>query len=247
MKLAIGLLLGNGYPVPVPFFLSYLQLYQRLAGGIDNASLPAHLHVEAAQLIHSQDFPVDAARNEIVRAMLASDAEYLLFLDADMTHPLDLPARLLRHDVGLVTARYHMRRPPHHVVAMRHIGPNKFDCEALTKGQGLMPIDFAGAGALLIRRDVLESIRQLEGENWFRYSRQTRPPHEFRISEDMHFFQLARAVKVQPYLDWDTACGHLATFEVTGTWNEAYAEQIQKRIFEASTIQSAPFPTESTA
>jgi hypothetical protein len=82
VKLAIGLLLGNGFPVPAPFFLSYLQLYQRLIGGVDNPQLPKHLQVDQAQLIHSQDFPVDAARNEIIRAMLKSDASFLLFLDA---------------------------------------------------------------------------------------------------------------------------------------------------------------------
>lgn len=229
MKLAIGLLLGNGFPVPAPFFLSYVQLYQRLMAGVDNPSLPTHLQVDQAQLIHSQDFPVDAARNEIIRAMLKSDASFLLFLDADMTHPADLPARLLRHDAALVTARYHMRRPPHHAVAMRYVGPNMFDCEALRHGAGLMPIDFAGAGALLIRRDVLEAIQQREGENWFRYSRQTRYPHEYRISEDMHFFQKAREAKVQAYVDWDVTCGHLATFEVTEVWNQAYAEAIDAR------------------
>ena len=229
MKLAIGLLLGNGFPVPVPFFLSYLELYTRLSAGVDNAWLPAHLQVHDAQLLHSQDFPVDAARNEIVRTMLATDASYLLFLDADMTFPRDLPAKLLRHDVPIVTARYHMRRPPHHTCAMRWVGPNRFDCQPITKGPGLVPIDFAGAGALLIRRDVLEAMRDRDGENWFRYSRQPQPPHEFRISEDMHFFWQAQQAKFRAYLDWDVACGHLSTFEVTGTWNEAYLDQIHKR------------------
>lgn len=227
MKLAIGLLLSNGFPVPVPFFLSYLYLYTRLSAGVDNAQLPSHLQITDAELIHSQDFPVDAARNDIVRTMLKSDARYLLFLDADMEHPIDLPARLLRHDVGVVTARYHMRRAPFHAVAMKHIGPGPFDCEALRRGPGLLPIDFGGAGALLIRRDVLEKMRDRDGENWFRYSKQSRPPYEFKISEDMHFYQAVRACGIQPYVDWDTECGHLAQMMITGTWNQAYVEQIE--------------------
>lgn len=227
MKVAIGLLLSNGFPVPVPFFLSYVSLMQRLIGGIDNAQLPAHLQVGEAQLIHSQDFPVDAARNDIVRTMLKGSASHLLFLDADMEHPADLPARLLKHDVGLVTGRYHMRRAPFHAVAMKHIGPGAFDCEALRRGQGLMPIDYGGAGALLIRRDVLEAIREDIGENWFRYSRQTRAPFEYKISEDMHFYASARKVGVQPYVDWDVECGHLSSMMVDGTWNKAYVDQIE--------------------
>lgn len=236
MKLAIGLLLGGGFPVPSPFFLSYLELHTRLITGLDNPSLPKHLQVESVQLIRSQDFPIDAARNEIVRGMLKSPATHLLFLDADMTFPADLPARLLRHDTAVVTARYHMRRPPHHAVAMRYVGPDTFDCRALTSGQGLMPIDYGGAGALLIRRDVFERIAEREqasgepvGENWFRYSRQQKPPFELRISEDMHFYRECRLAHIQPYVDWDTTCGHLSTFEVDETWNAAYQEQINAR------------------
>lgn len=233
MKLAIGLLLSNGFPVPTPFFLSYVHLYTRLASGVDNASLPPHLQVESAQMIHSQDFPIDAARNEIIRAMLASDASYLLFLDCDMRHPVDLPAQLLRHDTAVVTARYHMRRAPFNAVAMRHCGPHAFDCTAIRRGQGLMPIDFGGAGALLVRRDVLEAI----GDNWFRYSRQTRPPFEFRISEDMHFYASCRAKGFQPYVDWDVECGHFATMEIDGGWNQPFVEKVEAQ--EAANAKAA--------
>jgi hypothetical protein len=225
VKLAIGLLLSNGFPVPAPFFLSYLSIYDRLVTGADNASLPDHLRIESARLIHSQGFPVDSARNDIVRTMLKSSADHLLFLDADMRHPADLPAQLLRHDVGVVTARYHMRRPPFLAVAMRHVGPNPFDCEALRRGQGLMPVDFGGAGALLIRRDVLEAI----GDDWFRYSRQTRPPYEYTISEDMHFYAAAKRVGFQPYVDWDCECGHFATMEIDGSWNMPYVEAAETK------------------
>lgn len=223
MKLAIGLLLSNGFPVPVPFFLSYLSVYDRLVTGIDNPVLPAHLRLTGARLIHSQGFPVDAARNDIIREFLKSDCDYLLFLDADMRHPADLPARLLRHDVALVTARYHMRKPPFKAVAMRHVGPDTFDCVALRRGQGLMPIAFGGAGALLIRRDVLTAIR----DDWFRYSRSTRAPYEFTVSEDMHFYAAARAAGVQPYVDWDVECGHFATMEIDGGWALPFVEQAE--------------------
>lgn len=232
MKLAIGLLLSNGFPVPSPFFLSYLGLYDRLVTGADNATLPAHLQIEGARLIHSQGFPVDAARNDVVREMLKSQADYLLFLDCDMRHPADLPARLLRHDVAVVTARYHMRRAPFLAVAMRHCGPNPYDCTALRRGQGLMPIDFGGAGALLIRRDVLEAI----GDNWFRYSRQTREPYEFTISEDMHFYAQARAKGFQPYVDWDCECGHFAQVEIDGAWNLPYVEAAEKKEAETAAV-----------
>jgi hypothetical protein len=87
-----------------------------------------------------------------------------------------------------------------------------------------MPIDFGGAGALLIRRDVLEAI----GDEWFRYSRQTRPPYEMTISEDMHFYRRAREAGFQPYVDWDTVRA-LRQVEIDGTWNEPYVEAVEKK------------------
>lgn len=232
VTVAIGLLLSNGFPVPVPFFLSFFELFNHLVCGAGNASLPAHLQVGSTPLIHSQGFPVDAARNDVVRSMLQSKADYLLFLDADMRHPKNLLERLLRHDTAVVSARYHMRRPPFLAVAMRHTGPNAFDCQSLRRGQGLMPIDFGGAGALLIRRDVLEAI----GDNWFRYSKQTRPPYEMTISEDMHFYAQARAHGFQPYVDWDTECGHFATLEIDGSWNLPYVERAEQQEAERAQV-----------
>jgi hypothetical protein len=88
-----------------------------------------------------------------------------------------------------------------------------------------MPIDFGGAGALLIRRDVLEAI----GDNWFRYSRQTPPPYEYTISEDMHFYAAAKRVGFQPYVDWDCECGHFATMEIDGAWNMPYVEAAETK------------------
>jgi hypothetical protein len=243
VKIAIGLLLSNGFPVPVPFFLSYFAMYNHLVSGGCNAALPPHLQVTSAPLIHSQGFPVDAARNDVVREMLKSDADYLLFLDADMAHPKTLVEDLLKHDVAIVTARYHMRKAPFHAVAMRHIGPNPFDCESIRRGQGLMPIDFGGAGALLIRRDVLERMES----DWFRYSRQTRPPYEMTVSEDMHFYQRARALGFQPYVDWDCECGHMSAVMIDGSWNGPWIEQIEKREAaikaEAAKFDAAQVPT----
>jgi glycosyltransferase involved in cell wall biosynthesis len=225
VSVAIGLLLSNGFPVPAPFFISYLALYNRLMSGACNASLPDHLQIVQSPLLTSQGFPVDAARNDVVRQMLTTDADYLLFLDADMRHPPDLVEKLLRHDVAVVTARYHMRRPPFLTVAMRHVGPNPFDCVSLRRGQGLMPVDFGGAGALLIRRDVLEKI----GDEWFRYTRQTRPPYEMTISEDMHFYRACKLAGFQPYVDWDTECGHFAMLEIDGSWNLPYVEAAERK------------------
>jgi hypothetical protein len=132
-----------------------------------------------------------------------------------MRHPADLPAKLLRHDTAIVTARYHMRRPPFLAVAMRTSARTRSTATALRRGQGLMPIDFGGAGALLIRRDVLERSATTGSATRARRCR----PHEFTISEDMHFYQRAREAGLPAVRRLGLECGHFATMEIDGAWN----------------------------
>lgn len=215
MKLAIGLLLSNGFPVPVPFMLSVLDLYARLLSG--------ETPVRAVNLIRSEGFPVDAARNDVVRTFLASTCDALLFLDADMRHRDDLPERLLAHDVPIVTANYFMRRWPYQSTAMVPSpvldGPGRY--RSVHVGKGLQRIAVGGAGALLIRRPVLEAIREKFGDEWFRYQRDPKPPHDLTVSEDFFFYQQAARLGVAAYCDFDTISTHLAQVEIGQDMHDA--------------------------
>lgn len=226
MKLAIGLLLSHGFPAPTEFWSSFHKLQERLRGGGANAQLPEAQRITALSVITSTAFPVDVSRNTIVRDVLAHDFDYLFFADCDEVFPEDCVERLLAHDVPVVTARYHMRKEPYHAVAyVKHrvlTGPH---CYApVHYGQGLIEIERGGAGALLIRRDVLETIRDRIGENWFRYQRSPDPPYDLSVSEDFWFYQQAREAGFQTYCDWDVEVEHLQTFGINRSWNLSYLD-----------------------
>ncbi len=87
-------------------------------------------------------------------------------------------------------------------------------------------IQTAGAGALLISRDTLERIRSRFGDDWFRY--QDGPDGLRSRSEDMWFYEQARAAGYQPYLDADCACGHVAQFVVDAKWLAPYQDALVK-------------------
>lgn len=217
MKLKIGLLLSNGFPVPTPFVLGFAELLTQILTGAGNALLPPGLAITEAGIINSQGFPVDTARNEVCRMFLdESDHDYLLFLDADMRHPGDVAHRLLVHQVPIVTGRYQMRKPPFHTVAMRKTGEGPHDYKAIEDQHGLVPVDAAGAGCLLIERSVLEDMRQIFGDNWFQY--QAGPKGLRTVSEDMWFFEKAREIGIQAHCDLDVVCTHVAQFEVDPGW-----------------------------
>jgi len=237
VKLAIGIVVSRGFPVSIEFWDSYEHLTQHIANGQTNEELPDHLKVEAVRRIKSTQFPVDAARNEICREVLASDEQWLLFLDCDHTFSPDLAARLLRHDTPVVSARYHMRRPPYHAVAyVKHRileGPHRY--APVHFGKGLIEIERGGAGALLIHRRVLEKIRFEKGENWFRYQKAPDPPHDMTVSEDFWFYRAAREAGFKCYLDWETEAKHLQTIALGREQNLAFLDAQVKGMAQMST------------
>jgi predicted O-methyltransferase YrrM len=139
-------------------------------------------------------------RNKIVRSMLNSDAEWLLFLDDDQAFAPDLLLRLLSHNqdvvAGLYTQRvapfapimYDKRRGKQYVPVVLPDHPNG----------GLVPIVAAGTGAMLIRRAVLEAM----ADPWFAHG---------EASEDLLFCSRALDLGVPIYGDLDAQVGHMMT------------------------------------
>jgi hypothetical protein len=248
VKVTIGLIMSHGFPVPAPFLQSMMLLQRGLLTGEFNR--PGCV-IDSLRLLFSHAFPTDVARNEVVRLFLDkdTDSDHLLFLDADMTHPPDIAHRLLRHrsdgesvPVDIVTARYTVRKSPFFTVAMRKTGPGPREYQAIEKlmplaeVRGLLPIDAAGAGALMLSRRLLTDIRARCGDEWFKY--QVAEDGLRSVSEDMWCYEQAKACGYQPYLDADVQCGHIAVFEVNPKWHEPYADAFLR----AAAQPQAPAP-----
>jgi len=232
VRVAIGLLMANGFAMYPPFVMGWTRMLQGLLTGALNA--PGGPQVTEVNVVYGQDFPIDHARNRMLRLILDDDprSEWVLLLDVDMSHPPDTLHRLLAHGKDVVTGRYTMRKPPFFSVAMRKTGDGPTDYQAIEKVEpdvtGLLPIDAAGAGCLLVSRRALLRIRDLIGDDWFRY--QDGPDGKRSRSEDMWFFEAAREAGFQPYLDADLWCGHIASFVVDPKYHEPYAEAFKQAV-----------------
>lgn len=231
MRLAIGVITANDFPAPNTFWESFIALTQRIGTGTANRHLPNRLQISAYRWIRSQKFPTDVARNEICAAVLAGEEDALLFLDADMVHPPELVERLLFAEQPVVTARYHVKSGPEFgaTVYVKHRtieGPGRYD--AVNVGRGLFEVERCGAGALLIRREVLQAIYDRVGHNWFRYRRSPDPPHDFSVSEDFEFCRLAREAGFSIWCDWETECGHIKPMEVRRDFNDAFLLRLEQ-------------------
>jgi hypothetical protein len=226
VKVTLGLILSHGFPVPVPFLSGWTRVLHQVLTGEGNAALPKDLAITESRVFESFGFPTDVARNELCRLFLDKDnAEYLLFLDADMVPPATIVHQLVRHRLPLVSGRYDLKKPPFHTVAMRKTGEGPHHYQSISKLEpvlkGLMPIDAAGAGALLIRRDVLHAVRDLTHDRWFAY--QMDEKGLMGVSEDMWFFERAKECGFQAMLDADCYSRHIGMFEIDPSWQvEAY-------------------------
>lgn len=106
------------------------------------------------------------ARNRLVDAALAADAQYLLMLDDDMLVPHDLIQRLLAHNKDVVGALYWQRGGSFHPVVMKRIetAHGGFHCQFYAANDpiitqpGLHPVDIIGGGCMFFKMDVFRKI-----------------------------------------------------------------------------------------
>lgn len=144
---------------------------------------------------------VHFARNGLVRAGLNNGADYICFLDADMTFPPDVIHRLYLNSKDICGVLYRGRLKPHpHNVF--YWNKDKTRIEQVTKSwkipeARLVEVDGVGTGVILIRSKVFKEL----GKPWFFYGDDR--------SEDIMFCEKARRAGFKVYIDQTLKCGHI--------------------------------------
>lgn len=129
-----------------------------------------------------------AARNDMAITLLNGGAEYILFIDSDMTFPADALNRLLDHDLDIVGCDYRMRASP-----FERIGT--YEPHMIQPDEGLAERTLLGLGFLLVKRRVFEKLPS----PWFQRV------YEGRIfrTEDLFFCKNAIEAGFQIWCDLD--------------------------------------------
>jgi len=163
---------------------------------------------------------VDDLRNEAVRMAIGTGATHLLFLDADMTWPSDLLARILaHHDKGVVSGLYFLKQWPHWPVSLASPSVNLstggvdyiYD-DAAVIDVHLRPASLVGMGCTLIPMSVIDAMPS----PWFEYRQNS---HGFwTVTEDVAFCQKVSALGCPIWLDPSIKCGHIGAEPVTEPW-----------------------------
>jgi hypothetical protein len=121
-------------------------------------------------------------------------AEYMLWLDSDMTFPPTTALRLLAHNEPIVAANYVRRQLPAKGVAYETIGdwqnPLPFESR-----DDLVPVEGIGMGCMLMKTAILKEIPQ----PWFEFG--WTPESNDHLGEDMILCQKMAQVGYQVKVD----------------------------------------------
>jgi len=163
---------------------------------------------------------VSDLRDEAATAALFMGCSHILFLDADMTWPLDVLDRMLaHHGHGIVSGLYHLKSWPHWPIALRdgvwnHVtGQWEYTYDkSAPHTDALRQEELVGMGCTLV---PVEVFRRYE-RPWFKYG--VNDAGYTTITEDVYFCQQAAAVGCPIWLDPTIDCGHVSQQPITSAW-----------------------------
>ena len=160
--------------------------------------------------------------NSAAKALLASTHEWLFLLNDDQIYNPATLTRLLAHQrpvvTGLTTGRMFPFVPA--IYGPQHADGSMTPIFLTPKMRGLWPIHYCGDHSLLIRRDVIETMRQ----PWWAHSSERWPGRE-RVQHDVVFCDGVRDAGYEIVCDLDTPVGHLAVMPIVpqqnpdGSWS----------------------------
>lgn len=150
------------------------------------------------------------ARNQIVDIAQKQGCTHLLFLDTDMTFPLDAVEKLLSHQKDVVSGLYFERYAPYRPVLRQRFQ----DGYSLVNypPSGMIKVDATGGGCLLINMEVFDYLKK----PYFDYRLEKSGIKETFFSEDLVWCERVRAAGFDIWCDTSIRCGHLINdYEIT--------------------------------
>jgi hypothetical protein len=152
--------------------------------------------------------PHDYARNSAIRVFLDRPSySHLLFIDSDVEPPLDVLDRLLALDSPIASGCYPVvLNGLQWALALENGGHYRL-LDQLPSSNIPFFVDAAGAGCLLIRRDVFDLVSW----PWFKW---VESADGSQAGEDIYFFRKANAAGLRLAVDPTVLCKHFKTINL---------------------------------
>lgn len=169
------------------------------------------------------------SRNRLAEYAVRIEADYILWLDSDMTFPPDTLERMMKvldehKDIDILSGLYFRRSTPFTPVAFDVLetdedGVLKFENMDDVPDE-LREVAGCGFGGVLMKTDCLFDIAGKEGPVWF--------SPLANVGEDCAFCMRARKYGYKIYLDPSIEFGHMGYAAVTRGFYEATKGELSK-------------------
>lgn len=203
------------------YWMSVMRAYEYLRA----AGLRVTVHP------HPGDSLVTRARMVLEEHFIRSEADALMCIDSDLTfNPADI-LRMYRSDCDVIGGVYPMKTIP-------ISWPANFKGQLPDPVTGLIDAYDIPTGFLLVRRHVIQKIRESHPELWCHiipdvdgfalFDTRIDPETKHYLSEDFSFCRLAQECGFRTMVDPDITLTHRGLYDFTGTLTDAaYEYQIE--------------------
>jgi len=149
------------------------------------------------------------SRNKLAERAINSNAEYVFWLDSDMSFMPDTLNMMLKtlidNQMSMLAGMYFRRRPPWTPTLFKDVQISDMGVNCVPFGEipdGIVEIGGCGFGCVLMRKDVLWNVMIQQNETGLLFS----PTHG--VGEDLSFCWRARRCGYKIYCDPTIALGH---------------------------------------
>ena len=170
------------------------------------------LHIPAgyeADFQYFYGYNIDQVRN-LIASWVVNGYDYLFSVDSDIAFPPNTLAKLLAHDVDMVSGLYIQRKPGQHILEVYEHnvqgGVSNIPYGKIA-GRGLVQIASCGFGCVLVKAKVMRAIPYPH----FKYH--SAIDHAHTISEDIDFCKKALSAGFKIWADTNIHCKHIGSTE----------------------------------
>lgn len=214
MKIVIG--------IPAPELVP-IKFVESLIGIISYThSKSQELGITELNVVHAGGVRTDKNRNTIIQQSLEHDADYILWLDADMVFQHDIVERYFKDvdSFDVIGCLYFKRSYPYSPVAyIKNEDPNaefpwySLDPDKLPKNK-VLEVDGLGFGGVMVNTNV---YKKMGDDKWMNYDTGFHLPFKNKhgSTHDLVWCRNAQKYGYKIYLHTGVLPSHLATKEVT--------------------------------
>lgn len=163
-------------------------------------------------------YDVATARNRAAQIAIDRGADYLMFVDNDVTVPTDALVNLIEHGVDVCSGYYaHRNKDSNESDRTNLCRLGEFNYtdqytgaelrDMSKRGDYLFRIHGGGMGCILIRTDVFRKLRY-PWYDWVNYA----DSNHSMLSEDLYFCEKCKNAHIKIHADSRVACGHMMRY-----------------------------------